>query len=317
MKNRIPVPRDARPALPAFDPVPRLKPRHDGWTPARQVAFIEALADTGSVTRAAAQVNMATEGAYALRRAAGAAAFCRAWDAALDMGLLRLKDEAFDRALNGELVPVIAGGKLVGYRRKKNDRLLMFILRHYGRDREGRRTRAMRLPRAAGTFPPATPREPEALPAPAEPDLLADFAGVDLDAEAQAAILAVLEANAARARAQEPGDDPNEPFVTPAEVRPDHPDAIERPAMMIESTGSDAEGDEDWRTLDLPDRREEIAAAVARYKAMEASGELAREVAEQRRKAQDDDRRARLAAFEAEGRQAYEREAFCRGWKDE
>ena len=59
MQNRTPVARAARPALPAFAPVPR-KYRHDGWTPERQVAFIEALADTGSVTRAAGMVSMST-----------------------------------------------------------------------------------------------------------------------------------------------------------------------------------------------------------------------------------------------------------------
>lgn len=56
MKTRTPVPRDQRPPLPAFAPVPRKCNRHDGWTPARQKAFIEAFADTGSVGRAAGQV---------------------------------------------------------------------------------------------------------------------------------------------------------------------------------------------------------------------------------------------------------------------
>ena len=36
----------------------------DGWTPERQKAFIAALADTGSVKRAAFHVNMSPEGAY-------------------------------------------------------------------------------------------------------------------------------------------------------------------------------------------------------------------------------------------------------------
>jgi hypothetical protein len=40
----------------------------------------------------------------------------------------------------GELIPVFVGGKLMGFRRKKNDRLLMFILRHYGQDAGGRKT---------------------------------------------------------------------------------------------------------------------------------------------------------------------------------
>jgi len=37
-------------------------------------------------------------------------------------------------------VPVFVGGRLMGYRRKTNDALLMFCLRHYGHDAEGRRT---------------------------------------------------------------------------------------------------------------------------------------------------------------------------------
>ena len=58
MQNRTPVAPEGRPPLPEFEPVPR-KFRHDGWTPERQRAFIAALADTGSVSRAAAMVNMA------------------------------------------------------------------------------------------------------------------------------------------------------------------------------------------------------------------------------------------------------------------
>lgn len=140
MRNRTPVPRSERPPLPDFAPVPR-KHRHDGWTPERQRAFIEALADTGSVSRAAAQVNMSPEGAYYLRRQPGAEGFRRAWEAALDFGVARMKDIAFERAIEGYLVPCFVGGKLIGWRRKYNDRLLMFCLRHYGEDSNGKRTK--------------------------------------------------------------------------------------------------------------------------------------------------------------------------------
>lgn len=58
MRDRTPVSAEERPPLPEFTPVPS-KPRHDGWTPERQKAFIEALADTGSVSRAAAMVDRA------------------------------------------------------------------------------------------------------------------------------------------------------------------------------------------------------------------------------------------------------------------
>ena len=77
-ETRIPV---AAEDLPAFDSVP-VKYRHDGWTPARQKAFIGALADTGSVSRAARYVNMSPEGAYYLRRRPGSESFRRAWEAA-------------------------------------------------------------------------------------------------------------------------------------------------------------------------------------------------------------------------------------------
>ena len=127
-------------ALPAFTPVPRKQPRHDGWTPERQKAFIEALADTGCVSIACRIVNMSQPSYYQLRRQPGAESFRAAADAAQSLGLQVVKDEAFDRAMHGQLVPVFVGGKLLGFRRKKNDRLLMFILRHYGQDANGRRT---------------------------------------------------------------------------------------------------------------------------------------------------------------------------------
>lgn len=139
MQNRTPIAKAARPPLPDFTPVPR-KYRHDGWTPERQKAFIAALADTGSVSRAAAMVNMAQTNCYTLRRAPGAESFRRAWEAALDFGVARLKDIAFERAIDGYLVPVFVAGKLMGFRRKHNDALLMFCLRHYGQDAGGKRT---------------------------------------------------------------------------------------------------------------------------------------------------------------------------------
>lgn len=139
MQNRTPIAKEARPPLPDFTPVPR-KYRHDGWTPERQKAFISALADTGSVSRAAAMVNMAQTNCYTLRRAPGAESFRRAWEAALDFGIARLKDIAFERAIDGYLVPVFVAGKLMGFRRRHNDALLMFCLRHYGQDAGGKRT---------------------------------------------------------------------------------------------------------------------------------------------------------------------------------
>ncbi|MCJ8158478.1 hypothetical protein [Sphingomonas sp. LaA6.9] len=76
MQNRVPTPRDQCPPIPHFDPVPRLCKRHDGWTPERQRAFVDALAETGSVRHAASRINMSSEGAYYLRRRPGGARGC-------------------------------------------------------------------------------------------------------------------------------------------------------------------------------------------------------------------------------------------------
>jgi len=126
--------------LPAFTPVPREKARSNGWKPEVQRAFIEALAETGSVKAACARVNRADHGAYMLRRHPEAESFRQAWQAALDLGLQRIEDVAMDRALNGVEVPVYSYGKLVGTRTVYNDRLLMFMLRNRAPERftEGR-----------------------------------------------------------------------------------------------------------------------------------------------------------------------------------
>ena len=67
-------------------PIPR-RHRTDGWTHAQQRAFIEALADLGSVRKAAFEVRMSARSAYALRRAPGAEGFAAAWDAAIAQAL--------------------------------------------------------------------------------------------------------------------------------------------------------------------------------------------------------------------------------------
>ncbi|MEM7779131.1 MAG: hypothetical protein AAF697_01925 [Pseudomonadota bacterium] len=121
--------------LPAFTPVPREGKRHDGWTPERQRDFIEALADTGSVHAACKAVNMSQGGAYYLRRQEGAEEFRAAWEKALDLGVQRIEDVAMDRALNGVEEPLYSYGKLVGTRRRYNDRLLMFMLRNRAPER--------------------------------------------------------------------------------------------------------------------------------------------------------------------------------------
>ena len=213
-----------------FDPVPRKVPRHDGWTPERQRALIAALADTGSVTQACRIVNMHPDHAYGLRRHAEGASFRAAWDAALRLGVERLKGEAFDRALNGQLKPVFVAGKLVGYRRVKSDTLLMFCLRYYGDAAPKRETTvnyvstgaAPGYARAAAPGLELAPAEPNTVvrriadqrpTADAAAATLGTFAGVPLDAQADAAIRAALDACATRRRATMPEDDAGVSYI--------------------------------------------------------------------------------------------------------
>ena len=130
--TRLPVPVGE---IPDFAPVPRKCQRHDGWTPERQRAFIEALADTGSVEAASKIVDMSAVGAYYLRRQPGAESFREAWRKALDLGVQRIEDVAMDRALNGVDEPLYSYGKLIGTRKRYNDRLLMFMLRNRAPER--------------------------------------------------------------------------------------------------------------------------------------------------------------------------------------
>ncbi len=277
----LPVRAPDAPPIPEFLPVPRIYNRHDGWTPERQRAFIGALADTGCVGRAARMVNLAQTNCYTLRRAPGAEEFRRAWDAALDCGLQRLKDIAFERAIEGELIPVFAGGKLMGMRRKRNDALLMFCLRHYGKDASGKRTtinyfssRASAgadaiaggggAEAAASTTTVRTVISGDGQDAAAKDDAtaaaLAGFEGVTLDAKAQAAIMAALHECAARAQAayaaQEEGgeaavdaqeDNPDDPYVgLPHNGRPWR-GTLEPPLMAQYS--ETPEGEDSWEML--------------------------------------------------------------------
>lgn len=160
----------------AYHWVPVLKKRRkDGWSPDKQRAFIEALADCGSVATAAQFVDMSESSAYRLRRSPGAEAFDRAWSAAIDAASKKLLDAAFERALVGSDEPVFdREGRRVGRRLRQSDRLLMFLLRAYGpdcfRDAAARRSdpapTAVPVAEALVHLHPEPPAAPEALMAP-------------------------------------------------------------------------------------------------------------------------------------------------------
>jgi hypothetical protein len=111
----------------AFVPVP-VKPRRDGWTPERQLAFILRLALIGGVAAAAKAVGMSRESAYRLREHPGAASFAAAWDKAQGWGRGRAADLGTDRAIHGEKRQVYYRGRKVGEYVRHDNRLIIAAL---------------------------------------------------------------------------------------------------------------------------------------------------------------------------------------------
>ncbi len=131
--------RPRHPRVPAFSPVPT-RERADGWTPARQAAFLAHLAVTRSVSAAARRVKMARETAYRLRRKAGAESFAAAWDAVLGRGTGKRKvttAERRRRAIDGLLKPVIYQGRHAGTMEKADNTALLGHLALLGFDPPG------------------------------------------------------------------------------------------------------------------------------------------------------------------------------------
>lgn len=116
-----------RPDPIAFSPVP-VRRRRDGWTAERQVAFIEALAETGCVAFAARSVGMSARSAYRLAARADAREFAEAWDCALALAARALAGLAFRYASEGMVEQVWKDGVLVSERRRPSERLLIFLL---------------------------------------------------------------------------------------------------------------------------------------------------------------------------------------------
>lgn len=119
--------------VPAFTPVP-LRYRRDGWTPGRQADFLGHLAETGSVSAAAAHVGLTRESAYRLRDKPGAGSFAAAWDAVVapppraptsmfTSGLL------WHRLNLGTLKPIMRGGKHVATRHSPDNCALLELYR--------------------------------------------------------------------------------------------------------------------------------------------------------------------------------------------
>ncbi len=123
-------------------PTVPLRARHDGWTVARQRAFVEALAVGDSVAAAAARVGMSKASAYRLRQRPEAAAFRAAWDGAVVQLGWQLEQTTLDRAINGDVHVLEKDGVREVWRRPCSARLLIRLMQRFERLRSGEAARA-------------------------------------------------------------------------------------------------------------------------------------------------------------------------------
>ena len=128
--------------VPPFYPVPALRRHHNGWLPERQADFLGYLAETGSVSAAAARVGMSRETAYRLRRRERAESFAAAWDAALGFPVRQVTvDDLLFLAYSGLIRIVMRRGRYVRWVQKPDNSALLRLLarldRHGSNDRGG------------------------------------------------------------------------------------------------------------------------------------------------------------------------------------
>lgn len=91
--------------------------RRDGWTSARQIGFLDALASTRSVSAAAASVGMSRESAYRLRARDSAGLFSALWDRTLCPAIRPFREGHARRLNDGRLTRLLGSH----YRRKRGD----------------------------------------------------------------------------------------------------------------------------------------------------------------------------------------------------
>ena len=117
---------------------PTPEPRHDGFTPERQVRFLDRLATSGTVRAACLAAGISPQAAYLRRRRC--ARFAAAWDAALVLARDHAEAVLAERALDGVEEAVFYHGEEVA-RRRRFDGLL--LLAHLARlDRRAEHDRA-------------------------------------------------------------------------------------------------------------------------------------------------------------------------------
>ncbi|RYG89005.1 MAG: hypothetical protein EON59_02485 [Alphaproteobacteria bacterium] len=100
--------------------------RIDGWDKHRRGAFLRVLGRTKDVREACRAAGMSSTAAYALR--GRSPPFARAWEKMLAVDVPSVLDAALERAVKGWVEPIVAGGKIVGERRRYSDTLLRALL---------------------------------------------------------------------------------------------------------------------------------------------------------------------------------------------
>lgn len=94
-----------------------------------EAAFLDALAESGNVSKAAAAAGVTRTTVYALRNHPDAPDFAEAWEDALEEASDLLELEARRRAVEGVEEPVFYQGLECGSVRKYSDTLLIFLLK--------------------------------------------------------------------------------------------------------------------------------------------------------------------------------------------
>jgi hypothetical protein len=120
--------------------VARRRVLQTNWTPASRETFLAALAEVGSVQRAAQRTGLIVDSAYHLRRRD--AAFAAAWAEARDRAMDRVEDKLFEAVLDGFEQTVETGG-VVTTRRTQHASAMFRLLDR--RARPGRTARTLEL----------------------------------------------------------------------------------------------------------------------------------------------------------------------------
>ncbi|MBO9621372.1 MAG: hypothetical protein J7500_01540 [Sphingomonas sp.] len=119
-----------------FRPAPGAT-RHEGWIPARQRIFLEALSEGRTVSQACAIVGLSKQSAYALRHSARGAGFALGWDAAVLVSRAALADELMERAFQGTHDSTTDDNGRIVTRHRQDNRLALAMLNRLDRMADG------------------------------------------------------------------------------------------------------------------------------------------------------------------------------------